>query len=163
MTRHCKVSKKRTQSRKEPTPRATSKIGNPPMPISLTDPDPPLRVEITIRNKSDSSYDKVRAFQRVDAAFDAIGCPLNSEGEWEQWEEIPTAVQVVIWKKDKCELEEYEDITDDGDSDRKQNSETGLGGVTSIGPASEVSTGTSSPLFNVVIWKTPPKRWEAST
>lgn len=162
MTRHRKAPKKRTQSRKELIPRTTSKTHGPPMPVSLRNLDAPLRVEITMRNKNDSPHDQVGAFQRLDAAFDAISCPLNSDGEWEQWEEIPTAVQVVIWKKDKCELEEYE-VTDDDDPDREQGSEAELGKEASIGLASEVSAGASSALFNVVIWKTHPECWEANT
>lgn len=162
MARHRKASKKRTQSRMELTPRTTPRTRGPPIPISLADPDPPLRVEITMGNKSDNSHDKARALQRLDAAFYAISYPLNSDGEWEQWEEIPTAVQVVIWKKDKCELEEYEDVTDDDDPDRKQNFEAELEKGASIGLASEISAGTSSALFNIVIWKTCPERWEAS-
>lgn len=63
-----------------------------------------------MRNKSDYS---LGALGRLDAAFDAISCPLNLGGGWEQWERVLAAVEVVIWKKDKLELEEYEDMSND--------------------------------------------------
>lgn len=62
------------------------------MPISL--PNPFLRVEIKMRNKSDYS---LGALERLDVALGAISCPLNSGGEWE-W--VLATIEVVVWKED---------------------------------------------------------------
>lgn len=60
--------------------------------------------------RSDYIHDRM-VLERLDAAFDAISCPMNSDGEWE--EKVPVAFEVVVQRKDKRELEEYEDLIDD--------------------------------------------------
>lgn len=61
-------------------------------------------------NGSDDIHDMM-VLERLDAALDAISCPMNSDGEWE--EVVPAAFEVVVQRKDKRELEEYEDLIDD--------------------------------------------------
>ncbi|KAL0637114.1 hypothetical protein Q9L58_003937 [Maublancomyces gigas] len=100
---HKSYSKKRVQGKKIPTPTA-SKTHNSAIL------DPPLQIDVMVVKRSDYIHDAM-ALERLDAAFDAISCPMNSDGEWE--EEVPVAFEVVVQRKDKRELEEYEDLIDD--------------------------------------------------
>lgn len=47
---------------------------------------------------------------RIDARFDSIGRPMNSDGEWE--EEVDPGFAVVVVKKDRRELDMYEVFDD---------------------------------------------------
>lgn len=99
-------SKKRAQGKKIPTPATASKTNSSPIP------DPPLQINVTAVSRSDDPHD-MRVLERLDAALDAISCPMNSDGEWE--EVVPAAFEVVVQRKDKRELEEYEDFIDEDD------------------------------------------------
>lgn len=135
-------SKKQAQGGKIPTPTTTSKTHNSSIPSKLPDSDPPLWVEATVRNKSNDSLDMRGALERLDAALNAISYPINSDGQWEEEEVMPAAFEVVVQKKDKRELEEYEHVTD------MQELEASVG----RGASDVIAPGGA--LFNVVVWKT---------
>lgn len=101
---HKSHSKKRAPGKRIPTPTTASKTHSSPIP------DTPLRVDVMVVNGSDDIHDMM-VLERLDAALDAISCPMNSDGEWE--EVVPAAFEVVVQRKDKRELEEYEDLIDD--------------------------------------------------